>query len=494
MQRIIGFAPDLAIDTPGIIISVDGPLGPTGFLPTLNGIGAIPRPTLSGMDALSAACRGAAVVRRIDDSRRLIAGTQTKLYEASGTIWSDVSRGGNYVGGAETRWRFAPFGDYQIATNRADAMQVSPGTGAFADLGGTPPKASIIATCQNQVLAFDYNDGVNDYPDGWWSSALGNHASWTPSIATGAVNNRLTDTPGKIRAAKPIGDTMVAYKERSMYLGFQDGPPNWWRWQLVSDEIGCVSQEALCTVPIDGVPAHIFAGFDGFYIFDGSRPRSIGNPLKKWFNDNAEATYRYRIQHEHFRDKQCVAFWLPDSTGVLNFGAVYNYRADKWGYITSSQGVEATLEYMSAGVTYDNFGSLYSTFATNVALPFDSPFWTSGAPQPAVFVNTSLYSHTGTGAVTTFTCSYFGDDERMSTLTRLRLRYNQKPGGPPFCTVYHTRQLGDTPDQTSGSHDGLNATQIDLLASSNWFSPGFSFTGDFEMIGYTAVLEEDGEV
>lgn len=482
-----GFAPDMNIDQQGAIF------GGAGFIPTIRGISPPKSFVSAGYPSLASACKGAAVIRLVDDSRRLFAGTQTKLYEGSSTTWNDVS-GAVYTSGTDNRWRFAQFGNDTIATNFADAVQKSTSSGSFSDLGGSPPKAAIVETCAGFVLLFDYNDGSNIYHDGWWCSALQNDASWSPSIATQAANGRLLDTPGSIRAAKALGNTMVVYKERSMYMGFYDGPPVIWRWQLLPGDIGAVSQEAVVNVLINGSPAQIFAGFDGFYIFDGTRPISIGDQLKNWYNANASAQYRYKIQAKHDRNKQTVYFYLPDSNGNLTFCAPFNYRTNKWGYISNIDPVEAVLEYLGDGVTYTSLGTLYTTYDSLPAISYDSPFWTSGAPVPSVFNSSHvLQTYTGTPGSSGVNFGYTGSNDGFTTLTRIRPNFSVYPTGAFSCNVLYTQNLGDQ-SPSSIATSNLSNGKMDVLKSSKWCAPQFSCNGgDYELNGYTLVFEGDGE-
>lgn len=483
--KLLGFAPDLDVGTPGVIT------GGSGFVPSTNGIKPVKSLTGTGYPALSTACRGAAVVRLVDDSRRLFSGTQTKLYEGSGTSWNDVSST-TYTGGPDNRWRYAQFGNDTIATNYADNVQVSNASGSFADLGGSPPKAAIVETCSGFVLLFNYNDGVNIYPDGWACSALRNDASWSASIATQAARGRLLDSPGTIRAASALGNIMVAYKERSMYLGFYDGPPTIWRWELVPGEVGAVSQEAVVNVLIEGSPAQIFAGYDDFYVFDGTRPVSIGNPLKKWYNTNSNAQWRYKTQAMHDPANQVVYFYLPDSSGDLTICVPYNYRVNKWGYLGTISAVEAALQYLSGGITYDGLGSIYSTYDDLPGIAYDSPFWTSGAPVAAIFNNSHvLNTYTGTPGTSVINCGYAGDGDQFTTLQRVRPRFNQYPI-TGTCNILYTQNLGD-PLPLLISTSSLNNGKFDVLKSSKFYAPQMTFTGDYEITGYSLLGETDGE-
>ena len=84
MDKLLGFVPDAEPTTPGILTSV------TNMIPWEQGMRGAPRgATPSGVPALAAECRGAAVVTKLDDTRRIFAGTATKLYELSAGAWVD---------------------------------------------------------------------------------------------------------------------------------------------------------------------------------------------------------------------------------------------------------------------------------------------------------------------------------------------------------------------------------------------------------------------
>ena len=124
MDKLLGFSPDADPTVPGVIVEC------TNFIPYENGMKAAPTGTTpSGVPALASACRGAAVITKLDDTRRIFAGAQTLMYELLAGTWTDVGRVGVYTGGTDTRWSFAQFGDSTLAANLTDTIQRSPGTG-----------------------------------------------------------------------------------------------------------------------------------------------------------------------------------------------------------------------------------------------------------------------------------------------------------------------------------------------------------------------------
>lgn len=97
------------------------------------------------------------MVYKLDDSRRLFAGTGTKLQELVSGTWTDRSRGAGYTVGTDSSWTFAQFGDSTLACSGAETIQRST-TGAFADISGAP-SAQVLFTVGSFVMALNTNDG-----------------------------------------------------------------------------------------------------------------------------------------------------------------------------------------------------------------------------------------------------------------------------------------------------------------------------------------------
>lgn len=483
MQKLTGFAPDLDPTTPGIITAC------TNIIPVPKGFAAAPTQAATGLEALADSCRGLVVARKLDDTNRLIAGTADALYERSGTSWADVSSA-PYTGSAETRWRFAQFGDATIATNRADPVQSST-SGAFANLAGSPPKAAIVESVAGFVMLFDVNDsayGYGDSPDRWWCSGLYNHETWSPSTATQAATGRLFDTPGKILAGRRLGSNVVVYKEKSMFLGLYQGPPFIWGFQLVSSDVGCLSQEACVNIET----AHIFASHDDFYVFDGSQPQSIGEGVRKWYKDNLNLAYKHRVTALHDRARSLVYFFFPSAAsanGDPDMGLVYNYAKGEWG--TVSMTLQAAAEYVSGAITYDDLGSLYATYDDLPAISYDSPFWTASTFVPAV-VNTdgAVCALNGTPGDSSITTGDVGDDNVVSDLSRVTPRFLTRPTTGSL-TAYSRNAMGD--DFATGVTSALSSGRFDLLQAARWHRVKLDFTGAMEIAGLDWALTEDSQ-
>jgi hypothetical protein len=463
---LLGFAPDADPATPGVITDC------TNLIPYLNGMEGGPTGTTpSDVPVLSSACLGAAVVTKLDGTRRIIAGTAEELFELSSGSWSDVS-GTTYAATADFRWSFAQFGDATLAANKGDVIQRST-SGAFADADASAPSASIVFTVGAQVMALDVNDGA-DKPDGWHCCAINDDTDWTPSLTTRAASGRLVSTPGPLTAGARLGDYAIAYKSRSIYIGQFVDAPEIWHWESVQGgDAGCVGKDALC----DLGGAHFFVGEDNFWLFDGTRPIPLANnQVRQWFFDNSSPEFRYRTQCVYDRQNDRVwVFYPSNSAETCDSALVYHIKTKQWG--RSDRTCEATLNYISAGLTYDTWDDAGSTYDTLPDIAYDSQFWRAGGRALAV-VNAShqLQMLTGASAASGFVTGDVGDDDQYSLLTGVRLRF--APGFKPetgLMRTFHKANSGDDYEMGPGALfvDG----KFDVLVESRWHKAEFTFTG-----------------
>lgn len=464
MTPLVGFAPDADVTTPGLITAC------TNLIPYLNGMEGAPEPsTPAGTPALAAACIGAAVVSKLDDTRRIIAGTTTKLYELLAGAWTDVSRAAVYTGGADTRWSITQFGDATLAANRADVIQRSTGA-AFADVA-TAPKAEILFTVGAFVMALNLNDG-SEKPDGWQCSAAFDDTSWTPSLATQATAGRLVATAGRLTAGMRLGEYAIAYKQRSIYLGQYVGAPTVWNWiQVPGGDAGCVGKEAICDIG----GAHFFVGDDNIWIFDGTRPVPVADGyVRQYFFDNSNPSFRYRTICVFDRQKNLVWVFYPSIGATTPDSAlVYHVTAKKWG--VANRSIEAALNYVSSGVTIDGLSSISSTIDGLSSYSFDSQFWLAGGKSMSIF-NTShqLQSMTGASTSSAMTTGEVGDDYAVSCLGPIRLRYAQAPVTASVQTfIQQNSGIGFMAAASGAVVDG----KFDLRQSARWHKAAFAFSG-----------------
>ena len=478
MIPLIGFAPDLPPTTEGIFVDC------TNITPTIKGFRASPAAVSLGFPALTGECRGAVTALRLDNQRRLIVGTPDALYEGISKSWTDRSRAGGYSGGAENRWRFAQFGNVTLAANSVDPIQASTSE-AFADIPNAPA-ARIITVAAGFVMAFATNTaGSGDNPDMWWCSGLYDYTAWTPDIATQCANGRLFDTPGEIRAGKALGNNVVAYKAKSMYLGQYVGPPVIWSWAQIPGEIGALSQEAV----IDIDTAHVFIGADDFWIYDGSRPVPIGAPVREWFFDNANPSYLHRVWGHFDRNNALVSWYFASnaSQGELDLCIHYNVKTQRWGKTVRT--VQVPVEYLAPAITYDDLGDTYPTYDDIDGISYDSPQWFAAGAEQAVFDKAGkLMSLTG-AMNSTITTWDVGDDSRYSTIRRVRPRLIASPISGNLRSYHRAVQGAQLANGPGADYDD---GKFDLLQSARWHRVQLRFTGPVELSGLDFDLTPGG--
>ncbi len=482
MVPILGFTPDADPTTPGVLTDC------ANFIPTEKGMAGGPTPVVavSGLSALAAECRGAAVLVDTAGARRNFAGTQTKLYELSGGAWVDRSRGGNYTGSSENRWMFAQFGNAAIATNDTEAIQAST-SGAFADIA-TAPKARIVVAAKDFVIAFNTNDATfGDSPDRWWCSGFQDHTLWTPSTTTQATSGRLVGVPGELTAAATLGAYVVAYKERGMYIGQYVGSPIVWQWDQVPGEVGCVGPEAV----VDCGGFHIFVGPDNIWRYDGTRPVPIATgQVRQWFFNDLSATYRYRTIVHFDRQNQRVWFFYPSSisSGQPDRALVYHLVTGQWG--RANRSIQAIFTFVTPGLTWDTLSSVGSTWDTLPSIPWDSQSWQSAGRALAFFdTSNNLRTLTGSSDQSSFTTGDMGDDEGVSSSSTFRVRYLTAP--TTATATGYTRQTAGGAITTNGSATILDG-KFDIRQSGRFHRYAVFMTGDNEVRGIVPKFQPAG--
>lgn len=479
MTPILGFAPDADQTTPGILSDCQN------LVPALVGMSGGPSAvTPSGVPVLPGVCQGAAVVSKLDDSRRVVAGTQAKIFELVAGAWADRTRVGNYTGGPESQWSITQFGDATLMANRTDVIQRST-TGVFSNID-TAPRAEIVFSVGSQVMAMNVNDGV-EKADGWHCCAVFDDTSWTPSVITQAASGRLVSTAGTIKAGARLGEYAVAYKERSIYLGQYVGSPVVWDWvQVAAGEAGCVGKRAICDIG----GAHFFVGPDNFWLFDSTRPTPLGDGvLREWFLENSSAEFKYKTECVFDRERNLVwVFYAGKNSSTLDSTLVYHIQSKRWG--RASRPIQTALFFVSSGVTIDGLSAFSATIDGLSSLSFDSPLWNSGARSLSVF-NTSnqLQSLTGLSVSSSMTTGEVGDDDGVSLLQQIRLRYKLAPASATVQTSFAKNSGLPFAGGPSGS---LNDGKFDVLKSARWHKARVDLTGPVQVTHLNAKFTAAG--
>ena len=495
----VGYAPDLDPTTPGIMMDC------VNVIPSVRGMRSAFSAQNTTLPALATRARGGAAIRRLDDTSRLIIGTQTRLWEAGASSYTDVSRtaGGTYSCASDQLWTFAQFGNTTLAAQKADVIQASQ-TGAFANIASAP-RAAIVETVGQFAFAFDTNEtAYGDSPDRWWCSAIGDHTDWTPAIATQSATGRLIAGDGKITCGKRFGERIVAFKRNAMYVGSYTGAPFVWDWQQVQGNVGCLGKYAAVEVGSSEEPRMLFMGSDNFYAFDGSRPEPIGNGVRELVFRTLNLRNAQICSTLHDRGQKLVYFFYPTGADpVCNACVVYNYATGRWGRVNLT--IETALDFISPGVTYDDIGSLYSTYDNMPEVTYDSAIWIAQSMTPAIVDSGQmLKTLDGARSVGYFITGYIGSDQVVTTVKRVTPRWISKPQAASM-TSYYKPDLGrptfnfvapgqPTNNEVTDQTTVMNVNRFDLIRRANWHRFLIEWTaGSWEAPGMNIEVKEGGK-
>ncbi len=415
----IYFAPDLDpswVVNPGILTSV------TDMIPskrnTLKTIAQADTQDLSNgtfVEATYGVPIIGGIYKQVSGTGRLIVGTATRLMENTGAAWVDRSLSGSAYTTA-ANWCFTTYGNDLIAVSKANAPQVSTST-TFAALGGSPPKAAVCTTQKNFVLLGDTDDGTSLGDRIWWSG-LGNDATWTVSAATQAGNYRLLATPGNVTALVNMRDSVVAYKEDSLYLGDYQGSPLLWTWRLISDAVGCAAMHGVAEVA--GI--HYFLHRSGVYRFDGASLQPIGQSVNRYlFNQMGSQVEFATAQAVYDEIENTIIWYFRDTGGASNQfrkGLAFNVQTGQYGFIANAWATGTGTCYATVQATLSditNWLSSQATQSTNI-LTIGNEGGSGGVLRRPLFGDSA---GNNSGSITT---GDIGDEVMNTTLTRIKPR------------------------------------------------------------------------
>jgi hypothetical protein len=281
----------------------------------------------------------------------------------------------------------------------------------------------------------------------------------------------------------------VAYKEREMFLAVYAGPPTVFDVQRIPGDQGCVGPEAV--VDIGG--AHIFRGADNFWLFDGSRPIPIANgAVQRWFIDNVSAAYQYRTIASYDRNNGLVWFFYPSSssgTGQPDAAIVYHLATKRWG--RANRTIEAAMNYVNGGVTWDTLNTIATTWDTLPNQPWDSQAWQTSGRSLAVFdTSHNLKTLTGGGENSSLTTGDIGDDDAVSFVQQTRLRFYTAPTSATVAGTINTNP-GETA-VVAGSGTMMTGGKFPIRQTGRWHRFAYQFVGNQEVAAHGVMAAAGG--
>ena len=405
------WTPDLpAYDNPGALIA-------RNVIPQLNSYRQL-NSLSSFTNALDDVCLGLFWLQDDNNTVFNFAGDNTKLYRLTGgDTWTDVS--GPSAPYAADNWDFTKFGSLVIAANIADPLQsfdVSV-SAAFADLGGSPPQAARIATIRDFVVVGDLSAlGPNFIA---WSG-FNNATTWdtTGDISTQSDSQELFGRGGRVQRIIP-GEYGVIFQEHSIYRMDYRGPPNIFQIDEVERKRGTPSPGSCAWT---GGLVYYY-GWDGFYVFDGTRSHEISaNRVSNYFKTNAadDALDSMRAVVDRRNRLVIWAYRTSASQAINNRLIIYNWGADKWS--EAEVDTQCLDEFVSPGFTLDELDGPLPAGIDTDSIPVDSDQFAGGGLNIQAF-NSSNEGATFDGTPLTAivdTKEFSGQDNRRLFVNSVR--------------------------------------------------------------------------
>lgn len=347
-------------------------------LPVANGWGPMPGLTEISQ-ALASECRGAVYVRTASGTYKIIAGTETGLYELNTTdfSWTDISgTSAPYAVPLNDAWTFTRFGDKLIAHNLADAIQVYDIElgGDFADLAGSPPKARY-SWVSGDFLVLGYLEGAAGEKTIRWCGQ-NNIEHWTIG-KEGADVQELPEGDEVMGGFGEQGGFYVIQRAGMQYFPFSPASGFTFTRTVLNPKQGTVAPRSIVSI---GPGIFFYLSEDGF--FGGVDRKPIGaERVDRWFLDEIDQTYLQDVQGvaDPFEKIVWWRYRMPDST-FKRLG--YDWQLDRW--CTTDLQVGEMVALSTPATSWDSLDAFYASIDAADA-PFDSRLFSGGRPTFATF-------------------------------------------------------------------------------------------------------------
>jgi hypothetical protein len=424
------------------------------------------------------------------DSAIAYIGTTTKLWQYDG-ITTFTDRSGAVYTGAD--WSFAQYGNISIAVNRSDSVQTRDASGGanFANATGSPPKARIVVTQQEQVLLFDLNDGA-EKPDAFAACAPGDYTDWSGASATTAT--RIRQRPGGITAAIPFRDYVVVFKRGSVYKLTYTGSQFKWKVELIAIGRGAWAKHSV----VNCGDALVFQGPGGSWKFDGASFTTIGELTNNFGN------LALGVRSAFFSPATQNCYFFAD---IYCF--IYNFESDRWGL------QERCTTTANLGATYRMFSgepealSALSSGSIGVNTP-DVLWLVDLSSNPCIVKSTTPWGG-GDGSVEAV---LLGSPDRLpgtpdaltffsrvtplfATPFYIQISYTQPAATSLLCDFKIANAIIDSPTVTTGIASSTEQRRFDVRKAGVWGYPNIrmpSNSGYAEIDDYLMDMAPEGRL
>lgn len=326
---------------------------------------------------LPARCVGLTFARTATGSYLIYAGTATKLYRWSGSLWTDVSRttGGAYNVADGDRWSFAQFGTKLTAVHIGDDPQVidvDAGV-AFAALAGTPPRATSVTVMGDFLVLSGL---VSNRRMIHWS-AINDITGWIIGTNLSDIQEMPDGGPVIGCAGGEIGFVVQDRTIRSMQ--FLPGDTTLiFSFSRVEREKGCMAKYGF----IYTRGSLFVVAEDGFYGLGAQNPAIGDHTVNQWFLDNSDPSRRFDTLCFSDPRRPHVMWAFYSSATSVNYDRIiiYDWSLNRWSYSTQAAQMWGTLASQGVDLDTDIPGDVLDPPLDSVRPSLDSVLYFGGHP------------------------------------------------------------------------------------------------------------------
>jgi hypothetical protein len=347
--------------------------------------------------ALAAVPLGAFHAIGPEGSAYVYAATGTGIYQAGSTSWTDKSRSGGYTVQADTIWRFTQYGNFVLAANLNEPMQIATIGGNFANIDAEFPRAKTLGVIRNFVVAGDIMALGGYQPHSIQWSAIDDPTDWPIPLTIDALSKQsgLQEMNARYGDVNFIGNGErfgTILQERGVSRAAYIGGNAVFQFDTFEKTHGAFTKGG--NVQVDDTV--YFLAEQGFFLTDGHQIKDIGyGKVNQTFIADFNKDERHQVTAAADTDNK-VIYWSYCSTGQTTPDKImaYSYAEDRWTVITQS--VDLIFSGASLATTLEDLDASFADLEA-VTPTMDSPVFAGAVPQVSViYTDEKLGTFTGT--------------------------------------------------------------------------------------------------
>lgn len=282
-----------------------------------------------------------------------------KAFADDGTTRTEITPASLYTGAVDDRWSAVTFGGVFIANNGVQVPQFWNGdTGTnLANLTNwdANDRCASIHAFKNHLVALNITKTATNYPHmvKWSTPAVPGALpdSWDETDLTkDAGEQDLAQTPDLLIDAMQLGDSLIIYKERSMYRMNYVGAPYIFQFQRIPGESGMLFRGCGAEIPL----GHVVLTAGDVVLNNGQGVVSIadGQVRKYIFNNISTTNYKKAFVTTNPQKNEVLVCFPFEGSTYCDKAAVWNWELKTWGLRDLNDatfGAPGQIENISAG-------------------------------------------------------------------------------------------------------------------------------------------------